>query len=95
MSIIRQQTGFYMLLCGVLFMFCGTYQAQGEADSSQVAVFGRGTAETLAWYPDGELLAVAGSRGIWLYDDTLTDVAHFLQADVYLLTGIQTIIDWL
>lgn len=41
---------------------------------------GRGTADTLDWHPDGNVLAVGGSLGIWLYDYNLGDLAHFPEA---------------
>jgi WD40 repeat protein len=41
---------------------------------------GRGTADTLDWHPGGNMLAVGGSLGVWLYDDSLADLAHFPEA---------------
>jgi WD40 repeat protein len=38
---------------------------------------GRGTAFTAVWRPDGGQLAVVGSQGIWIYDETLKDNAFF------------------
>ncbi len=38
------------------------------ASVRQVAQFGRGWINDLVWSPDGSLLAVASSAGIWLYD---------------------------
>jgi WD40 repeat protein len=42
----------------------------------EVMQLGRGTAITLDWHPDGSLLAVGGSLGVWLYDDNLADIGH-------------------
>ncbi|MCB9458686.1 MAG: WD40 repeat domain-containing protein [Anaerolineaceae bacterium] len=46
----------------------------------EVARLGRGTAATIDWHPDGEILAVGGSLGLWLYDETLSDIASFPDA---------------
>ncbi len=43
----------------------------------QVMELGRGTANTLDWHPSGSVLAVGGTRGLWLYDEMLADLAHF------------------
>ena len=43
----------------------------------EIAQLGRGTAESVDWHPTGEVLAIAGTSGIWLYDDQLVDTAHF------------------
>jgi len=44
----------------------------------QIARIGNGTIQQVAWSPDGNILALAGSTGIWLYDannlDTLPRV---------------------
>lgn len=37
----------------------------------EVAVLGRGTANTLDWHPDGDVLAVGSSTGVWLLDENL------------------------
>lgn len=47
----------------------------------QVAQLGRGKANTLEWHPNGEVLAVGGSLGLWLYDENLEDVAYFPESD--------------
>lgn len=37
----------------------------------------RGTATGVAWSPDGQMLAVSGSLGVWLYQaDTFMDIGH-------------------
>lgn len=43
----------------------------------QIMQLGRGTAGAIDWHPDGHVLAVGGSLGLWLYDDNLDDLAHF------------------
>jgi WD40 repeat protein len=47
---------------------------------AQIMQLGHGTANTLDWHPTGNILAVGGQRGIWLYDELLADVAHFEDA---------------
>jgi len=44
----------------------GTPSSHPEA--IDLGIIGNGTAETVAWSPDSKLMAVAGSRGIYLYD---------------------------
>jgi WD40 repeat protein len=39
----------------------------------QLAILRRGAINQLAWSPDGETLAVAGSLGLWLYDSATLD----------------------
>lgn len=45
----------------------------------QLAMFHRGTIEKIAWSPDGNLLAVGGSTGGWIYkvDDLQREPIHF------------------
>lgn len=73
-----------------LILFCLTLlatthiHAQTATDMSptprQVMLLGRGTANTVDWHPDGHMLAAGGSRGVWLYDELLADLAHFEEA---------------
>lgn len=55
--------------------------AANASTVTELARLGRGTANCLAWSPDGQTLAVGGSLGIWLYH------ADDLQAAPRLLTG--------
>lgn len=41
------------------------------ADHSKVS------SQTIEWSPDRKTLAAAGSQGIWLYDENLSDIQHF------------------
>lgn len=43
----------------------------------QIMELGRGTVETLDWHPDGDVLAVGGTTGIWFYNESLDNLAHF------------------
>lgn len=71
---------FLLILLFAVMLTATPLQAQPETDESitppQVAQLGRGTADTLDWHPDGNVLAVGGSLGLWLYDDVLADLAH-------------------
>ncbi len=42
-----------------------------------VHTIGRGEINTIDWHPAGNMLAVGGKTGVWLYTDTLDDVAHW------------------
>lgn len=42
----------------------------------EVGILGRGSANTLDWHPDGKLLAVGSSTGVWLLDEVLEIVAE-------------------
>lgn len=53
----------------------------------EILRLGRGTANALDWRPDGEVLAVGGGAGIWLYDENFQDLAH-LYADVGQFTNV-------
>ncbi len=57
-------------------------QAQDNADHipPQAMQLGRGIANILDWHPEGDVLAIGGSLGIWLYDESLGDLAHFPDA---------------
>lgn len=68
----------FTLLLLFLLTVSSFNQAQVQLSSpEQIAQFGRGTAEALDWHPDGDILAVGGSSGVWLYDDTLADLSYF------------------
>jgi len=51
---------------------------ENVAQLAEVHRLGAGTIEGIAFSPDGSILAVASSRGVYLYDPrTLKEVAHF------------------
>lgn len=49
--------------------------SQTPLDFELVQMLGRGTANSIAWSPDGETLAVGGSRGIWLVEDNFQTIS--------------------
>ena len=53
---------------------------QWHLPDGAIARLGKGTIEEIAYSPDGSLLAVGGSIGIWLYDTTTYQ-------EITLLTG--------
>ena len=57
-----------------LLFFIGLAEGQTFPDKP-VARLGKGKIKTIAYSPDGKLLAAAGNLGIWLYDASkLTEV---------------------
>lgn len=70
-----------VLITTMLLSSCGGGMSAGEARQlKQVALLGHGTVEHLAWSPDSNLLAVAGSIGLWLYNpDDLQAEPRLLQ----------------
>jgi WD40 repeat protein len=47
----------------------------------ELARFGKGMIDDFAWSPDGDLLAVASSIGIWLYDAETLEEMRFIETD--------------
>lgn len=52
--------------------------AQNPADApfTLLQTLGRGAVRSVAWSPDGDVIAVGGALGIWLYTPTLDDIAR-------------------
>ncbi len=53
---------------------------------TEVARFGKGDAGQVAWSPDGRMLAVVSSIGVYLYDSTTLGQPQFLESDVYVIS---------
>lgn len=49
--------------------------------SGEILRLGRGTVTDAAWRPDGKVIAVSGSLGIWLYTDNFADIAFMETED--------------
>lgn len=64
-----------------------TPQLNQTLDYHEVLHIGRGTTSMVAWSPNGQLLGVSGSQGIWLYTSEFHDVKH-LDEDVFTLSQI-------
>lgn len=47
-----------------------------EPTLTEVARLGRGTAQALSWRPDGEVLAVGSTAGLWLFNADGEQIAH-------------------
>lgn len=58
----------------ILLMLLRPAAAQEEV--YEVLRLGRGTANALAWRPDGEVLAVGSGTGVWLYDEQFNTLGH-------------------
>ena len=52
----------------------------------QLAVWGKGRTEQLAYSPDGKLLAVGTTAGVWLYDAGTLELLRFIQTNSEVLT---------
>src|SRR4051812_42975957 len=52
------------------------------------ARLGRGFINTLVWSPDGKLLAMAGSIGIWLQDTSPAGLLSLFEARTGAVTGV-------
>jgi WD40 repeat protein len=50
--------------------------AAAQDDPGPLLTLGRGAATSIAWSPDGSLIAVGSTTGIWLYTPGLDDIGH-------------------
>lgn len=62
-----------LILVVSLSVLISTTSAQSPTTGpyAQVAMFGRGAVRSVAWSPDGQVIAVGSTVGIWLYSSTL------------------------
>ncbi len=71
-----QLLSFVHILCLMLGMVSiQTAKAQALVRSLDIAYY----VDDIAWSPDGTLIAVSGSEGIWIYTATLEPRSHFQQ----------------
>jgi len=74
----------YLILIFLLILTSIPSLTDDTPDLIEVARFGRGTAYTLAWRPDGEVLAVGSSTGVWFFDENFNELAHLEEsANIY------------
>lgn len=67
-----------LLLCAVALCFLLFAPPPTTAQQNrEILRLGRGTANALDWRPDGKVLAVGGSTGLWLLDADLNVIDHF------------------
>lgn len=55
-------------LLAILLLALSGSPADAQVTLTEITVLGRGSAQTLDWRSDGEILAVGGSAGVWLFD---------------------------
>lgn len=54
-------------------------QIPDQTSYREVSILGHGSANSIAWSPDGDSLIVAGSLGIWRYDNDFQRVSHLVK----------------
>jgi WD40 repeat protein len=77
---IRVMLLIFMTFHVILFQLLASGQTLPEKPAMRL---GKGVAGQVAYSPDGKLLAVAGSFGIWLYDAHALDEVGLLQGHAY------------
>ena len=63
-----------------------TINPQNAKQVTQLAHWGKGSMEQATYSPDGALLAVASSLGIYLYDAVTLEELHWIQTDVWMIS---------
>ena len=71
-----------ILLLMTLLFFASGASIYAEPELVEVARLGRGTARTLSWHPGGNMLAIGGSAGIWLFDKDYQQINHYSTSPV-------------
>lgn len=64
------------LVIFLLAMIAFPIFADDTPEIVQVARLGRGTAYTLAWRPDGKVLAVGSATGVWFFDEDFQELGR-------------------
>lgn len=84
-------TSLFLLL---IFVFCGPAVDSSTAGSllrqdqyNEILHIGCGIIRDVAWSPDGRILAVGGSQGLWLYTSDFQDISHFDSKVRYVVRG--------
>lgn len=63
-----------LLLSAISPLTQPAHAQDGDVPLVREATFGRGLVRSLAWSPNGDLIAVGGALGIWLYTPELDDI---------------------
>ncbi|MCQ3928903.1 MAG: hypothetical protein DPW16_00465 [Chloroflexi bacterium] len=70
-----------VLIIGFLSISGAVNSARSQVDKQskyrEVLHLGRGLIRDIAWSPDGRILAVGGSQGLWSYTPDFQDISHF------------------
>lgn len=53
-----------------------TVYAQNYTSYVQFLSIGRGNIGAVAWNPNGNMIAVGGNQGVWIYTKSLNDLLH-------------------
>ena len=69
----------YFIPILLLFILSFPSLADDTREINQVGRFGRGTAHTLAWRPDGEVLAVGSATGVWFFDEDFNELGRLAE----------------
>jgi WD40 repeat protein len=67
------------LIVVVLLAFTTLHSNYAAQRDREILRLGRGTANALDWRPDGKVLAVGGSVGVWLYDENFITLGKFAE----------------
>jgi len=80
MKTFRQAVRLTLLLYGIALALCpalSIYAQNTVPTRKELWRVRNGTARVLAWSPDGKMLAIGGSLGIWLYTPDLKPIVNF------------------
>ncbi|MDX2162426.1 MAG: WD40 repeat domain-containing protein [bacterium] len=78
--LLSQKQSVFWIACSVVLLFnLPSFVQDSFLHASQyenISELGHGTIESASWNPNGRLIAVSGSRGIWIYDENYQNAAH-------------------
>jgi WD40 repeat protein len=63
-----------LILIVIILTFTHPVTAQDTGPYHEAGLIGRGMVRSVAWSSDGQMIAVGGARGIWLYTPELEDI---------------------
>jgi WD40 repeat protein len=63
-----------LILIAIILTFTHPVTAQDTGPYHEAGLIGRGMVRSVAWSSDGQMIAVGGARGIWLYTPELEDI---------------------